>query len=703
MQTPETVPLMQVAACLRETALLNNATAALPAPEREAAAFAYVLEHLPVAVPETELLAGDWHWRFAAEDTREAVAQVLERPVASTGEPSVLQLLDERFHLRAGWSPAHTCADYGRLLASGLAAVRADIDDALLSATGAPAETLRGMSTAVQAVIGFAHRLAALAEAQGRDELGAICRKVPEYPAETLREALQALWILHLAVGVSEYCDASLSLGRLDQYLLPLYERDLQRGIPPQELRGLLVELWHKLNRFGDPACAVNLGGLEAQGRDLWNPLSDLIVDVTREVLLPSPILAARVHAGLPAHAFEALLSPELLRIGQPTFYGEQPCREALVRRGVPAAEAHRFALNSCMGLVMPGEEIADMWGVVVNLLLPLELALDHGRPFAAALPLALQTPPRLGYGSFDEFYEQWASYLAELLDYLVDRQAEATRWIGRERPNPFFSALTADCIDRATDRAMGGVRYHGVTVEGFGWVNAADALTAIRRLVFEEDRYSLPELVAAAQADFVGHERLLSDLRACPKYGNAQAEADELAARVTDTFAALTTAHNRDNLHYLPSYHTLNAHVFAGRKLAASLDGRRAGQPLGKNAGPLPEHRRGPLTALLLSASTIDQRSLPGGQALDLSLDPKLLGTVEDREKLQALLLTYFQRGGLQVQVNGLGAEELRAAIAQPQAHRDLIVRIAGYSARFVELGGDVQREMVERFEVGL
>ncbi|MEI6503650.1 MAG: pyruvate formate lyase family protein, partial [Armatimonadota bacterium] len=314
-----------------------------------------------------------------------------------------------------------------------------------------------------------------------------------------------------------------------------------------------------------------------------------------------------------------------------------------------------------------------------------------------------LQTPPRIGYASFDELYAQWEAYLAELTGYLVARQAEATQWVGQERPNPFFSALTADCIERGLDRAVGGVRYHGLTVEGFGWANLADALTSIKQLVFDEGRYTLAELTVAAQADFAGHEGLLADLRDCPKYGNADVEADALAARVTATFAALVTAHNHDNLYYLPSYHTLNVHVYAGAKLPASLDGRRAGQPLGKNAGPLPENRRGPLTALLLSASAIDQRALSGGQALDISVDPKLLADAEDRRKLQALLLTYFARGGLQIQVNGLGAEELREAIAEPHTHRDLIVRIAGYSARFVDLGLPVQEEMVQRFEVGL
>ncbi|MEI6503726.1 MAG: pyruvate formate lyase family protein, partial [Armatimonadota bacterium] len=367
MTIPTDLPLMQVAAALRAVAVREAALSELPPPEREAAAFAAVLADLPCAVHSEELLAGDWGWQFASAEARETVSAVLSTPPTPAGEPSVLQLLDERFHCRAGWSPAHTCADYRMVVGRGLRSLLFHLGEAFEGAEGERASTLRAMRVAVQGVIAFAHRLAELAERQGLADVAAICRKVPEQPAETMREALQAIWIVHLAVGVSEYCDSSLSLGRLDQYLYPLFESDRQRGVPLEELHGLLVEFWRKLNRFGDPACAVNLGGQDAAGNDLWNPLTDLIVAVTREVRLPSPILAARVHDKLPDEVFDALLSPELLTIGQPTFYGEDACRETMVRRGVPVGQAARFAINSCMGLVMPGEEIADMWGVVTN------------------------------------------------------------------------------------------------------------------------------------------------------------------------------------------------------------------------------------------------------------------------------------------------------------------------------------------------
>lgn len=202
MQISEHIPLMQVAAGLRELALQDAALAALPAPEQEAAAFAYVLEHLPVAVHPGEALAGDWHWHFAPEPLREAIATVLAAPAAVPSEPSVLQLLDQRFHLRAAWTEAHTCPDYAIIIDRGLAGVLGEVEAALESGPAAEQrDTLEGMRLALRGVIAFAHRLADLAAEQGLEEASAICRKVPEHPSETVREALQALLLTYFQRG----------------------------------------------------------------------------------------------------------------------------------------------------------------------------------------------------------------------------------------------------------------------------------------------------------------------------------------------------------------------------------------------------------------------------------------------------------------------------------------------------------------------
>lgn len=701
---------------LRREALDSEDFAGTSAPEREARLFAHVLEHIPIGLEPGETLAGDFGWRFATPAQKHELEQLLSEPHVPppAGSPTPLQLLDERFHCRAGYTPAHTCADYERVVEEGLDGILTETVAGQAKASGGELATLRAMEVALRAVVGWADRYAGLAREMAASEpdvaererlahIARTCERVPRLPATTFHEALQSIWFVHAAIGLSEMSGSSLSLGRLDQYLYPLFQQDRANGIPDDTLEESLRDLWLKLNRFGDPACAVNLGGIGEKGHDLFNPLSAMIVRVTRALRLPSPILAARIHQGLPARAFDLLVDPDLFRLGQPTFYGETPCREALVRRGVPASEAYRFALNSCMGIMMPGEEISDMWGVVANLLLPLELALNSGQPFEGDLPLTFETAPCAAYDSFEDLYDQFARYLDELVAYLVEQNRDSAQRVALEQPNPFLSALTRDCIARGQDRAAGGARYHSVIVEGFGWCNVADAFAAIRRLVFDTRQYSIPELVNAVRADFQGCDEILHDILSCPKYGNADETADAIAQRVTHTFAQVVRRHSQGRLYYLPSYHTLNAHIAAGRKLAASLDGRRAGEPLGKNVGPMIGRSTEGLTALVLSASCLDQKSLSGGQALDISVDPAIVRDREGRRKFQALLLTYFERGGLQIQVNGVTADELRGAIDDPQSHRDLTVKIAGYSARFVTLSRDVQEEMVQRFEQGL
>ncbi|NSW58627.1 MAG: hypothetical protein HPY44_21655 [Armatimonadetes bacterium] len=693
---------------------LNTASA----PVREGEVFAYLLERVPVGIPTGSALAGEFGWEYCtpADRARWTRAEPAPAPAPTPSAPSPLELVAARFHCHGSdGGSAHTTVDYGRVIAEGLGGILAEIDAGLADATGAKREYLLGMRAALVGVIRWAERYALLADAlaaetQDQDERARMeqiarhCRRVPSLPARTFAEALQSVWLIHLAVGLSEGSGSSLSLGRLDQYLLPLFMGDLDRGIPLGQLEDQLEEFFRALNSFfGDAACTVNLGGSDEHGQTLFNALSRTIVEVAARLRLPAPILAARIDDGLPEDAFDLYTDPALFAIGQPTFYGEEPCKAALIRRGVPADEVHGSAANSCMGLVMPGQEWSNMWGTVVNLLLPLELALNGGRPFAHALPLSLATQAPDAYGDFDALFATVCGYTRELVDLFIKQTERDTQRRGAERPNPLVSALLADCVARGKDRLLGGCRYQSVIVEAFGLVNVSDALVAIRELVFDRGIYSLEELVRAARDNFEGHDTILRNILGAPKYGNGDPRADEMARRLAEEYADAVSRHSHDGLYYLPSFHTLTAHVPAGAKTAASLDGRRAGEPLAKNIGTSPGRATCGHTALMRSAATIDQSAYSGGQALDIRVAPGLLATVEGRHGFQALLRTYFRMGGLQVQVNGLSADELRAARVEPELHRDLIVRIAGYSAPYVSLPPEVQVEMIARFEAGL
>ncbi len=689
-----------------------------PVPLSEAAAFARVLQQLPIAVGPGERLATRFGWECADADEQARLLKRIEAlPPAPAAEPApeLWAQLRQWYHsYPSDGGAAHTTVDYEQVVNRGVVGLLTDLSADLAEAEGERRVYLEAMWLALSALLDWAERYARWAESAARraapdegERLRGVAdrlRAAPRGPARTFTEGLQAVWLVHVAVGISELAGWSLSLGRLDQYLFGLYLADLARGVPESALAADLGEFFRALNSFfSDPACNVNLGGADEAGRDQLNPLSELIVRVAQRERLEGPILALRVHDGLADEDLARFIDPDLFAMGQPTFYGEEPCRAALRRRGVPADEVHQWVANSCMGLMMPGQEWSDMWGSVVNVLLPLELALNGGEPFAHPAPFALRTPTPDSYADFEVLFETVAAHLDQYIDLLcVETEARTARH-GREQPNPFVSALLADCRQRGLDRLLGGCRYRTVIVEAFGLVNVADALYAIEQLAFVEGRFTLPELVAAARSDYAERPDILHAVRRLPKYGNGEPAVDAMARRLAARFAAAVARHSRERVTYLPSFHTLAAHLSAGALLGASLDGRRAGEPLAKNVGSTPGRATHGHTALMASATTIDQAAFGGGQALDISVSPDLLRTPTDRGKFGALLRGYFRQGGLQVQVNGVTAAQLRAAMAEPAAHRDLLVRKAGYTTRFVTLGRVEQEELTRRLEAGL
>ncbi|MEI7837156.1 MAG: pyruvate formate lyase family protein [Planctomycetota bacterium] len=681
-----TTDYRQASAYLRAEIMVEADLADMPPPLREAMVFARLLQRLPIGVLPGEALAGDYGLSFAAEPLRARVASwASPPPPPAAADP--FHRLGEVYHCRASFSPAHSTADYERVLRLGLEGMIA-----AMPAVAPEDETYRQAEiVALRAVCDWAARYA---------ELGfPACRRVPALPPRDFAEAVQAIWLVHTAIGFGEKSDASLSLGRLDQYLLPFYRADLARGVPCERMEQALIDLFLKLNRYGDAACAVNLGGLGADGQDPFNDLTRLIVKVAIRQSQPAPILAARIHPNIRQEDFDSLTVPELFRIGQPSFYGEFACRQALRRRGVPEAELHRWAVNSCMGLMMPGEEFSDMWALVVTFILPLELALNGGRPFAGELPVTLKTAASATYADVEEIQTATLRFADELLALLIERHGEITRCEGTQKPDPYLSALLGGGIP-GRDRLRGGPRHHTANVDAFGIVNVADALNAIHHVVFRDRRCTLAELVAVVKNNFAGHDAFRRELLAAPKYGNGDPKADRRVVALADGFAASVRRYSAGPVVYMPSFHTLNGHVGVGKNWGASADGRLAGEPLAKNIGPMQGRDHSGLTALLRSAAAIDQQFFYGGQAIDLHLDAALMAEPAAARKFQAALQTYFQMGGLLVQVNGVSVESLKAAMANPEAHGDLTVRIGGFSMRFVQLDPDTQREMILRFE---
>ena len=681
---------------LRTEALQQPEIVGAEPARREACVFARVLAEMPIFYTPEDMLAGDFGWRQHDADKLDARFPVPPVTHSQPPCPTPEAQIHQDFHCFGGYSPAHTCIDYAKLLNLGLDGVVAEIKAA---GDGGYREA---MVTAVQGLQALIERYAELLASSDESALGNRCRKIAHERPSSFMEALQLIWFAHLAIGISESSDASISLGRFDQYALPFYRQSLDDGCSETELEQQFAALVDKLNRYGDAACALNLGGLDAGGQDQCNDLTRLVVRVCKAKLKPSPILAARIHPEFPQDLFDDLIDPALFAIGQPTFYGEESCRNAMRERGVSEGDIHRWAANSCMGLVVEGYEVSNMWGAVVNFLLPQELARNSSNPFQKELPLELKTQPVQAPESFAELKDTFLGYLQEITDFCIASSRTCTEKVRRERPNPYLSAFLNHCAERGKDRLDGGAAYYIAIIEAFGLVNAADALYAIKTLCFDQKRYCLDDMISAAKANFDGYQALRQEIRDLPKYGNGNADVDGFAVDLADHFQHIVRAHSSADTCFAPSFHTLNAHVGAGEKFGASLDGRRAGEPLAKNVGASAGNATAGLTALIRSAAAIDQSPFFGGQALDVSVEAKLVANLEDKRKLQALIQTYFSLGGLQLQVNGLCPDTLAKAIDNPDAYRDLIVRIGGYSDYFNNLGLDVRKEMVRRFAKG-
>ena len=676
---------MQLVRHLRAMALDKIEIAEKTAPEKEALILGYILENIPIFHDPADLLYGDCG--FANDALVKTEAFIRDNPVnIQSFEHEISreeQQLRNEFFCKGIYTSAHTCVNYEQVVKRGVNGIIEEITASKTNKTGDRLEYLNAMEIVLNSFIVFAGRFG--------------LNHIPLNPARNFPEALQTIWLVHLVISISEYSSASISLGRFDQYAYDCFLKTDE-----QESEIWFDNFLDRINSYGDAACNLNLGGIDADGNDLCNELSYFIARTIKEKQMPSPILSARIHPKFPRDLFDTLIAPELFKIGQPTFYGEYSCLEALKKRGIPEEDIYKWAANSCMGLMIQGYEVSDMWGVVICALLPLELTLNSGVPFDKELYLKLQTAPCRNYPDFEDLYQKFIEYLHEIINFCISANRQSTERYVAEYPNPFVSAFVGDCIVNGADRVTDGSRYYSVITEAFALINASDSLFAIKKLVFDDKVCSLDELVLAVKNNFAENSEFIRRILTLPKYGDGDADADAISARLARDFAEIVSGYSNRKIVYAPSFHTLNCHIPAGKLYSASPDGRKRGNPLAKNIGTSLGLARKDLTSLLRSAATIDQSEFFGGQPIDISLDMKLIDSQEGKKKIQHLLQTYFAMGGLQVQVNGLSADILLKAIECPDNYADLIVRIGGYSNFFNRLSDEVKSEMVNRFNSG-
>jgi len=522
------------------------------------------------------------------------------------------------------------------------------------------------------------------------EEISRVCRNVAEKRPETFREALQLHWFTHLV----SHTQGAHQMGRFDQYMNPFLEGDLEAGrLTEEEARELLDCLWFKYASVtdldADNLQNLILGGQTPDGRDATNRLSYMCLDSTDRLDLIDPKVSVRIHGGSPEEFLRRTC--EIIAEGryQPGVYSDEAIIPALVKTGVPLLDARDYTNDGCSEILVQGKTNPWAYEARVKLLTCMERVAGRLEEF----------------DTFDELMEALRDEIGLAITLAVSSCNVLQAAVPRISPNPFVSATVGGCIEKAKDLTEGGAVYNTSAVCATGVADTADALAALRKLVYEEKAVDKAELVEALRSDFEGHERLrLMLLNRAPKFGNDDEYVDSLAAGLVEHMAAEVSKHgNPRGGRYILGLFSYGMYIGHGLVTGATPDGRKAGAGISPNFSPAPgRDTKGPF-AVLKSTTRVDQQLTPNGTALDITLHPSALRGSEGVEKLVAFLRSMMELGGMQVQFNVVDSDLLREAQADPERHRNLTVRIWGFPAYFVRLPREFQDHLIARTSHGL
>jgi formate C-acetyltransferase len=628
-------------------------------------------------------------------------------------------------------APGHTALD-GEIYRKGMLDYKAEIAaqrERLDYRTDADAtrkdEQLQAMTIACDAAIRFAERHAELAERMAGQEsddrrrsellqIARVCRHVPAHAPRDFWEALQTYWFLHLGTITELNGWDAMNPGHLDQHLRPFYERDLEASnLDRESAKELLSCLWIKFNNHPAPPKVgvtakesgtyndftnINLGGLEADGGDAVSDLSYLILEVVDEVHLLQPQSNVQVSTRTPDRFLKAACRVIRKGFGYPSIFNADAVIAEQVRAGKMVEDAREGGTSGCIETGAFGKEAYLLTGYF-NTPKVLEVALNDGIDPASGKRIGPATGDPRDFSSFDELYAAFETQLRHFVDVKVEVNQYIESMFARYFPAPFLSVLIRDCIAKGRDYYDGGPRYNTTYIQCCGIGTTTDSLSALRTHVYEHGAVKMDDLIGVLAADFEGKEPLRQRmLNHTPKFGNDDDRADDLMQRVYRSLLdAIDGRPNTRNGRYHLNMLSTTCHVYFGTRVGATPDGRRAGLPI--SDGTSPSHgadRHGP-TAVCRSLGKMDQVQ-SGGTLLNQRFLPQVLDGDTGVDKLAALIRTYFRFGGHHIQFNVVGTDTLRDAQAHPDRYRDLLVRVAGYSDYFVDIGRDLQEEIIER-----
>ena len=693
------------------------------------------------AADEVALHAADDYWRAGPRTLWERMGRYYDDerlwPFIQSGIlfPGWLTRSDGRGHGSAGggwglgFGQSLIVIDFATVLNHGIGRLVEQAEEARAAIryvspdATARADFLSAVAIVNRAVIRHAHRFAdlaaAMAESEGspvrRDELrhvAAICRQVPEHGARTFAEAIQAFWFTWAMIA-----NGTASGGRFDQLLWPFYAADLsRRSIDEAAALELLEclrikvmqinrisggksqrEKWAGLARWNNWV----VGGVTPDGSDATNPLTYLILEAARDCQTPHHTITLRVHDRTPDDLMRKALELVRTGIGMPAFVSDDSYIGFLTDNGVRVEEARDYALAGCLDAMLPGRSRNHAFGMFIVPIV-LGIALNDGVDPRTGQQLGPRTGMLADLKTFDELLCAFKAQLAHFMSLAAEEHNILLRAQAETFPEAFHSGLMVDAVEVGRDALDRVMPFENASVlNPVGMITVADSLAAVSKVVFDDRSASAAELASALTADWEGHKVLRDRCLAAPKFGNGDPYVDSIAADLYRFWADTThTFRSVFGATVKPAGVSITAYGPAGAMSGATPDGRRAGDNLadGTMSAAQGRDRCGP-TAMIRSALAIDQRPYQS-TLLNLKFHPSAMRTATDLDKLASLIRVYFEHGGKQVQFNVVSREMLLEAQCDPDRYRDLIVRVAGYSAYFVQLNPRVQADVIARTE---
>ncbi len=588
-------------------------------------------------------------------------------------------------------------------------------------------EELQAMEIAAEALILFAGRYSKKALELAKKEtnlkrkkelesIANICKHVPANAPRNIWEALQHYWFIHLGVIIELNTWDSYNPGRLDQNLYSLYQQDISNKTHTEDsAKELLQAFWIKFNNQPAPPkvgvtaeesntytdfCLINIGGVKEDGSNAVNELSYILLDVIEEMRLLQPSSMVQISRKSPDRFLKRALDIIKTGYGQPSVFNTDTIIQELTRQGKSIIDARAGGASGCVEAGAFGKEAYILTGYF-NIPKVLEITLNNGIDPNTGKLLGLHTGNPVEFTTFEEFLVAFTKQMNYFIDIKIKGNNIIERLWAQTLPAPFMSLLTKDCIQNGKDYNNGGARYNSSYIQGVGLGSITDSLTAIKFNIYDNKNVTMQELLNALKNNFKDSKSLREMLlNRTPKYGNDEDYADDLMKQVFEIYwnaidGRPNTKGGEHRVNLLPT----TVHIYFGRMIGAMPDGRKAHEPLSEGVSPVQgADVKGP-TAVIKSVAKIDHERT-GGTLLNQKFSPKFLDDEKSLEKVAHLVRSYFKMDGHHIQFNVVSVETLRDAQQHPDKYRNLIVRVAGYSDLFINLGIELQNEIINRTE---